>query len=161
MTAGRLFPGATFHGRPFVHVDGVVRAVGRRHSLTAEEVFPIGEPDTYSYDTLQRVIARELLHEDNWETEEIPKALAKSGAWIEDKIPGIEEPFIKPWMTDMADDHCELDIAKARKLLGWQPDQRLISTLPAICQALLDDPIAWYRRHGFPASSIPATVHSH
>jgi hypothetical protein len=28
----------------------------------------------------------------------------RAGAWVQDQIPGIEEPFIKPWMIDIADD---------------------------------------------------------
>jgi hypothetical protein len=31
------------------------------------------------------------------------KAVAKAGAWVQDQIPGVEEPFIKPWMIDLAD----------------------------------------------------------
>jgi hypothetical protein len=42
-------------------------------------------------------------------TPQIPKSPAKAGAWLQDQIPG-EEPFIKPWMIDLADDHYALDI---------------------------------------------------
>jgi hypothetical protein len=48
-------------------------------------------------------------------------ARAVAGAWVEDKIPGIEDPFIQSWMIDLADDHYELDISRARTLLGWEP----------------------------------------
>jgi nucleoside-diphosphate-sugar epimerase len=43
-----------------------------------------------------------------------------------DVLPGIDEPFIKPWMIPHADDHFELDITRARELLGWQPQHRLL-----------------------------------
>lgn len=159
-----LFPGETSHGQSFVHIDDVVdavaRAVERRRSLGPEETFLIGEPETYAYDTLQRLIARELLGEESWETEEIPKSLAKSGAWIQDKIPGMEDPFIKPWMIDMADDHYELKIDRARNLLHWEPQNRLVRTVPRMCKALLDDPSGWYRRHGFSTDTIPSTAPS-
>lgn len=159
-----VFPGETSHGQPFVHiddvVDAVVRAVDRRRSLSPEEVFLIGEPETYAYDTLQRLIAHELLDEESWETEEIPKSLAKSGAWIQDKIPGIEHPFIKPWMIDMADDHYELDISRAHNLLGWEPQHRLITAVPKMCEALLEDPAGWYERHHFSTDTLPSTIHS-
>ena len=56
--------------------------------------------------------------ETDWETAQIPKAVAKGGAWVQDRIPGIEDPFIKPWMIDLADDHYALDIPRARALLG-------------------------------------------
>lgn len=158
-----LFPGSTSHGQPFIHiddlVDAMVRAVDRRRALRPEETLLIGEPETYAYDTLQRVIARQL-HDEDWETEEIPKALAKSGAWMQDKIPGMEDPFIKPWMIDMADDHYELNINRARTVLEWEPKHRLTTTVPRMCDALLDDPAAWYSRHGFATDSIPSTAHS-
>src|SRR5262245_16560705 len=31
----------------------------------------------------------------------------------------VEEPFIKPWMIDLADDHYELEISRDRALLDW------------------------------------------
>ena len=148
---GRVFPGDISHGQAFVHLDdtveAIVRAVDRRQTLPAEATFLIGEPETYSYDQLQRRLA-ELLHgEADWQTHQIPKAVAQTGAWVQDKIPGIEEPFIKPWMIPLADDHYELDISRARDLLGWQPRHRLIDTLPSMVEALQADPVAWYRRH--------------
>ena len=56
------------------------------------------------------------------ETVQIPKAAAKAGAWIQGEIPLIEEPFIKPWMIDLAYDHYALDITRARTLLDWNRD---------------------------------------
>lgn len=159
-----VFPGKASHGQPFVHlddvVDAVVRAVERRRSLRPEETLLIGEPETYAYDTLQRLIARQLHDEESWETEEIPKSVAKSGAWMQDKIPGIEDPFIKPWMIDIADDHHELNIDRAHNLLDWEPDHRLITTVPRMCEAVLADPAGWYARHGFSTESIPSTAHT-
>ena len=35
---------------------------------------------------------------------EIPEPLAKAGAWVETDVLG-EEPFIRPWMVDIANDH--------------------------------------------------------
>ena len=65
-----------------------------------------------------------------------------------DEIPGIEEPFIKPWMIDLADDHYELDISRARNLLGWEPKNRLIETLPKMIEAFRRDPAQWRSHHG-------------
>ena len=55
---------------------------------------------------------------EEWETREIPKALAKTGAWLQDMLPG-EEPFIKPWMIDLADDHYALDLSRARAVMSY------------------------------------------
>ncbi len=62
---------------------------------------------------------------------------------MQDQVPG-EEPFIKPWMIDLADDHYELDISRARNVLGWQPRRSLRDTLPRMVERLRADPAAWY-----------------
>lgn len=146
-----VFPGDTSHGQSFVHLKDLVRAIARavehRRALPAETVLLIGEPETYSYDTLQKTYGKLMHDEDDWYTQEIPKTLAKTGAWVQGKIPGMEEPFIKPWMIDLADDHYEVDITRAKSLIEWEPRHRLIDTLPAMVEALKRDPVAWYRAH--------------
>ena len=91
-----------------------------------------------SYGELQQEIGR-LVHGEEWQTWEVPKALAKTGAWLEDEVLG-EEPFIRPWMVDIADDHYALDISRARTLLGWEPKRSLRETLPKMVAALKADP---------------------
>lgn len=152
-----LFPGDTSHGQAFVHLndvtEAIIRAVEQRQKLPHEVSLLIGEPETSGYEQLQRALGS-LIHDDpDWSTQQIPKALAKTGAWMQDKIPGIEEPFIQPWMIDMADDHYELDISRARKLLGWEPRHRLINTLPKMVAALQAAPAAWYEQHQLNAPS--------
>ncbi len=142
-----VFPGAAAHGQAFVHLDDVVsafqRVVDRRADLPPELPLLIGEPETVSYNELQHSFGR-LIHGEVWETREIPKAVAKTGAWLEDQIPG-EEPFIKPWMIDRADDHYALDISRSRALLDWEPRRSLRETLPQMVSALRADPLDWYR----------------
>jgi nucleoside-diphosphate-sugar epimerase len=93
------------------------------------------------------MLARLIHGEREWETTRIPKAVAKAGAWVQDQIPGVEEPFIKPWMIDLADDHYALDITRARNLLGWSPRHRLRKTLPRMVSALKADPEGFYRKN--------------
>lgn len=145
-------PGDISHGQAFVHlsdlISAIVLAVTYRRSLGEEEAVLIGEPETYSYDQIQRRLGL-LLHDDrDWTTQEIPKTVARSGAWVQGKIPGVEEPFIKPWMIDMADDHYELDISKARSTLQWEPEHRLIDALDGMVERLRDDWRGWYERQG-------------
>lgn len=143
----RVFPGDVSHGQPFVHledlVDALAKTVDRREQLPPELTLLIGEEDVMSYDELQRAISREL-HGEEWETQVIPKVVAKAGAWLQDQGPG-EEPFIKPWMIDLADDHQEIDISRARSTLGWAPRRRLRDTLPTLLARLQADPLRWYR----------------
>lgn len=146
---GHVFPGDSSHGQAAIHrddlVDAIAAVIERRASLPPAATFLIGEPETPSYADLQRELGR-MLHGEPWDTREIPKALAKTGAWLEDVVlPKDEEPFIQPWMIDLADDHYQLDIARARDWLGWTPQRRVLTELPEIVYALKHDPVAWYR----------------
>jgi hypothetical protein len=69
------------------------------------------------------------------------------GAWAQEKLPLNRPPFIKPWMIDLATDNFELDIVRARTLLGWEPKHSLRDTLPKMIPALKADPFAWYREN--------------
>ncbi len=121
----------------------ITAAVERRSQLSNETVLLIGEAVTLSYDEIQHLLGR-LIHGEELETREIPKSVAKVGAWVQDQVPG-EEPFIKPWMIDLADDHYQLDISRAWKVLGWQPRRSLRDTLPRMVELLKNDPATWYR----------------
>jgi nucleoside-diphosphate-sugar epimerase len=157
----KVFPGDTSTGQAFVHVDDLVasirRTIERRASLPPESVFLIGEDDVVSYDELQRMLGWLIHGEQEWETTRIPKAVAKAGAWVQDTIPGVEEPFIKPWMIDLADDHYELDITRARQQLGWEPARTLRETLSKMVASLKADPAGFYKRNkleGSPAMAV-------
>ncbi|MEC9374396.1 MAG: NAD(P)-dependent oxidoreductase [Planctomycetota bacterium] len=146
-----VFPGDVSHGQAFVHledlVDAIERTVARRKTLPKTTEILIAEPETPSYDEIQKEVARLVHGEKDWSTHEIPKAIAKSGAWVQGKIPGVEHPFIKPWMIDLADDHYEIDISRAEELLDWRPDHRLIDSIESMIECLREDPRGFYERH--------------
>jgi nucleoside-diphosphate-sugar epimerase len=122
--------------------------------LLQEVPILLGEPEPLSYDEVQHTLAR-LIHGENWETIEVPGALAplaKAGTWVMEKLPGAD-PFIKPWMIDRANDHYALDITRARTLLGWRPKRSLRETLPKMIAALKADPLGWYRENKLKPSS--------
>jgi nitric oxide synthase oxygenase domain/subunit len=48
-------------------------------------------------------------------------------------------------MVDRADDNYQLDIDKANKVLGWQPQNRLYDVIPKMIADLKRDPLAWYK----------------
>lgn len=145
----RVFPGDTSRGQAFVHLEDTVEAlrlcVERRHELPPRTVLLIGEDETLSYEELQQAFGL-LLHGEEWSTTQIPKAVAKTGAWVQDALPG-EEPFIKPWMIDLADDHYALDITRAKRVLGWAPRHSLRGTLPKMAASLKSDPAGFYREN--------------
>ncbi|MBO6716810.1 MAG: NAD-dependent epimerase/dehydratase family protein [Rhizobiaceae bacterium] len=154
------YSGSLDTGQSFVHkddmIDAFVRAVDRRENLPADTTILVGEAEAASYQTLQERIG-ELIHgEAEWATYTVPKAIAGAGAWLEEKSEPIvpddfdqgEKPFIRPFMVEMADDHYELDITRARELLGWEPHHFILDTLPAMIDNLKADPIAWYEANG-------------
>jgi nucleoside-diphosphate-sugar epimerase len=155
--AGHLYSGATSHGQSFIHLDDVVDAIEgaiqSRAALPAEVPFLIGEPETLSYDELQHTFMR-LIHGKSSETHNVPGLIAKVGAWVQDHLPG-QDPFIKPWMIDRANDHYALDITRAQQLLDWAPHRTLRETMPKMVAALKADPLGWYREHGLvPPASV-------
>lgn len=151
-----LYPGNSGRGQALVHLDDLAtlfrRVVDRRAELAPYEVFLVAEPDVVSYGELQDRLG-ELIHGDEWPTIRIPKFVAKAGAYVKNAIASDDDqPFIKPWMIDLADDHYEADITKARTKLGWEPDHRLRDTLPAIVESLRDDPVAFYEANYLPVT---------
>jgi hypothetical protein len=78
-----VYPGDTSHGQAFLHLDDLVAAmlqlVEERARLPRELPLLVGEAETLSYEELQQEFGR-LIHGEPWETTEIPKALAKTGA---------------------------------------------------------------------------------
>ncbi|MBI1355749.1 MAG: NAD-dependent epimerase/dehydratase family protein [Acidobacteria bacterium] len=146
----RLYSGETAHGQAFLHtddlVDAIELAVDARASLPPELPVLLGEPNVLSYDELQHTLGR-LIHGESWETHEVPSPLAKAGAWLQDHIPG-QDPFVKPWMIDRANDHYAIDISRARKLLDWEPKRSLREALPKMVEVLKADPGQWYEDNG-------------
>lgn len=146
-----FFPGDASRGQAFVHLDDLIdcfqKVVAKRHQLEQQETFLIAEPDVMSYAELQETLG-ELLHGEEWPTIRIPKVVAKVGAWVQEKVEGEEETFIKPWMVDLADAHYPVAIGRAREKLGWKPKHRLCDTLPEIVRRLKQDPKKWYEMNG-------------
>ncbi|HZW11822.1 MAG TPA: NAD-dependent epimerase/dehydratase family protein [Noviherbaspirillum sp.] len=156
-----VFPGDASHGQSFVHQEDLARAmraaVDRRAALPREAAVLIGEPVTESYEALQNLIGR-LVHGEPWDTRQISKTIAATGAWLQDKMEDVIpdtidrgiEPFIKPFMVRLADEHYELDISRAERLLGWHPQHALRRSLPAIVGELRQNPAQWYKRNKIP-----------
>jgi nucleoside-diphosphate-sugar epimerase len=154
-----LYSGNTLVGQSMLHradlLDALRRTVDRRAKLPKATELLIGEPDALGYDALQDELGRLFHGADDWLTLRVPKPLAAAGAWAQHKLEPVvpdaidegEEPFIKPFMVRMADDHYALDVRRAREVLGWEPRHRLKDELPAIVRAFLDDPASWYKRH--------------
>lgn len=145
-----FFPGDITHGASFLHMDDLVSSictcVEKRKELPEELVLLIGEPKTLSYDYLQRRI-NQLIHGKEITTYRIPKTLAMAGAWAQGHTPFMPKSFIKPWMIPIADDNYTLDITRAKKLLNWQSQHDLDSSLPKMIDALKQNPLAWYKAH--------------
>ncbi|MER8609084.1 NAD-dependent epimerase/dehydratase family protein [Mesorhizobium sp. M0028] len=160
MPTAYLFTGDITTGQPYLHlddlVDAVVRTVDRRSELPDETVLLIGEEQTPSYDEMQKQIGR-LLHGETWRTLSLPKEVTKLGAWMQEKVFD-QETDIKPWMIENADDHYEIDISRARRLLGWKPRHSLTATLPEMIRRLKADPTDWYKKNKLEPSAVAASA---
>jgi nucleoside-diphosphate-sugar epimerase len=154
-----LFAGDISSGQPYVHrddlVDSVVRVVDRRAALPEETTLLIGEEETPSYQELQSRLGR-LIHGEDWRTLALPKGPAKLGAWLQEEVLD-EDSHIKPWMVENSDDHYELDISRARELLGWAPRHGLLPTLPEMVRRLKADPTDWYEKNKLDPSPVAAS----
>jgi nucleoside-diphosphate-sugar epimerase/uncharacterized membrane protein len=153
-----VYPGDPTTGQSYLHLEDLIEAmerlIERRASLPPELTLLLGEPETMGYGELQKEIGQ-LLHGKDWKTVQIPEALAKTGQWLQEDVLD-QDPFVQPWMIEQASDHYELDIARARKLLGWQPRRRLRDTLPAIVDGLNADPPGWYKDNKLNAAKVAA-----
>ncbi|HEY9236941.1 MAG TPA: NAD-dependent epimerase/dehydratase family protein [Phenylobacterium sp.] len=154
--SAKVYPGDPSTGQPFLHLedltDAVLRIVDRRAALPPVAPLLLGETDVMSYDEIQRTLGR-LIHHEIWETRSIPKPAAKAGAWVENEVLG-EDAFIRPWMVEISDDHYELDLSRARTLLGWEPQHSLREQLPGMVERLKADPYAWYKANKLNAARI-------
>jgi nucleoside-diphosphate-sugar epimerase len=146
-----FFSGDTSHGSSFMHMDDLVDAlclaVEKRSTLPPEAIVLLGEPSVLSYQRLQDQIGQ-LLQNKKWKTIRIPKSVAMVGSWLQNHLPLVPKSFIKPWMIPLADDHYDLDISLAEKLLAWKPKRSLEKTLPLMIDFLKKDPAKWYKENG-------------
>ncbi len=144
-----VFAGDVTHGAAFVHMDDLIEAIAlcvqKRKTLPPELTLLIGEDVTFSYDQLQHLMQRQI-HGKEWKTWGIPKPIAKIGAWVQEHLLR-KKGFIKPWMIEIADDHYELDITRAKQTLGWTPKHRVDQVIPKWIQELKTDPIEWYHEN--------------
>lgn len=151
-----VYPGDLDAGQSFLHLedltDALKRLIERRKELPPDVSILLGEPEALSFGELQREIGR-LVHDEEWQTQQIAKTLARTGTWVEDEILG-EEPFIRRWMIDSSNDHYELNIERAQNVLGWYPKHSLRNTLPKIVAALKADPVAWYRANRLNTANV-------
>ena len=154
-----LFTGDITHGQPYLHrddlVDAVVRTVDRRTQLPDETVLLIGEDETPSYQDMQERIG-DLVHRERWRTLSLPKGITKLGSWVQIEVLD-QETDIKPWMVENSDDHYELDVSRARKMLGWVPRHKLMDTLPEMIARLKADPTDWYARNKLDPAAVAAS----
>lgn len=154
--SARVYPGDLEAGQAYLHLDDLLdaieRVVERRAALP--EIFPVllGEAEVMGFGEVQKTLGR-LIHDEEWQTNSVPPALAKAGAWVETEVLN-EDSFIRPWMVDISSDHYELDLSAAREHLDWIPRHSLRNDLRRIVEILKADPFAWYRDNKLNAARV-------
>ncbi|MGH6611430.1 MAG: NAD-dependent epimerase/dehydratase family protein, partial [Burkholderiaceae bacterium] len=153
-----VYPGDLNAGQPNLHIDDMIdamlRVIDRRAKLPEEVTLLIGETETLGYGDLQQRLGR-LIHNEEWETREIPKALAKGGQWVQEDVLD-QDPFVQPWMIDQSDMHYELDVSRAEQVIGWRPQHEMSEELPAMIAALKKDPPRWYKTNKLNPARVAA-----
>lgn len=148
--SGRLYPGDDSKGQSFLHLDDLVDAVDKviekRKTIPPESDVLLGEPKAISYAELQNQVSM-LIHGRHWNSLKIPLWFAKMGSWLQHHTPLIRKPFIMPWMIDFTNDHYELDVSHAKKLLGWIPKHELRKTIPSMIEVLKKNPLQFYKEN--------------
>ena len=104
---------------------------------------------------MQKRIGR-LVHDEEWRTLSLPKGLTKAGSWFQTEVLD-EDTDIQPWMIENSDDHYEIDVSRARRLLGWQPRHSLAETLPEMIRRLKADPTDWYEKNKLHPAAVAAS----
>lgn len=152
----RFYPGSLSTGQPFLHLqdllEAIDRTVHRRNDLPNPATMLLGELRIMGYGELQRKLGL-LIHGEEWTTAAIPPQLAHAGIWAQESILD-EDVFQKQWMIDIANDHYELDLSRAKELLDWTPSHSLEDSLPAIIDQLKQDPYSWYQENGLNAARV-------
>jgi len=94
-------------------VAAILAVIERRRELPPElpPELPLllAEAHAPTFGELQQAIGC-LLHGERWKTTAIPAGVARAGAVLEDKVFD-EDPFIRPWMIDIASDRYECTTA--------------------------------------------------
>lgn len=159
-----LYAGDLATGQSFVHIDdavaAVVAAIDRRAELPDPFVALVGESDAMSYAALQNAVAEAVADGSangaGWATYRVPRFIAKPGAWLDAKLEPLvpdafdrgEQPFVRPFMIDLANDHYEIDTSRAEAALDWRPRHRLHAEIAEMIRALEASPCDWYRENG-------------
>ena len=168
-----FYAASTKVGQSMVHRDDMLdafrRTIDRRREIPPGTVILIGEEEAPGYGELQDELGYLIHGAAEWPTLRLPGPAAAAGAWLQQKTEPLvpdaldqgEAPFVKPFMVRLAGDHYELDISRARRLLGWEPRHRIKDGLPKIVAALKRDPKAWYEKNGLtPPPTVAEAVKS-
>ena len=149
-SASIFFPGNVNSGQALVHLDDLADAiwltVQRRFGLGNETTMIVAEPETVSYNELQKVIGL-LCYGEECKTWAIPKWVAKFAIRATQKLPILGQLDVKEWMIDQADNNYSCDVNYIQEKLGWAPRHTFRQTLPKMIASLKENTLAWYREN--------------
>jgi len=158
-----LYAGDLSAGQAFIHQDDMLdlflKVIEKRNDLPHENIILAGEEAVLGYQALQNRIGDLIYGQHEWNTLSLPEFAAKMGASIEEKMEPVipddidkgEKPFIRSFMIDLASDHYDLDISRAKDQLGWVPEHDIHKGLETLIGNLKKDPASWYKANGITA----------
>lgn len=150
----RLLGGRGESAIPYLHIKDAVSFIGRL--LVVQETLANGEiviasPDgSVSHKALYSVATR-YENEEAKSPFHTPRPLILPGIYIMGLLGRMmrEQPFEKPWMAKYVDLKMDVDAARTRQKMGWEPRERLniLSRMPFLIENLKYDPVDWTRRN--------------
>ena len=139
---------------PYLHVHempGFFHALLERlEDLPPEQVVIAGSDDIVSHRRLFEAATGEFFRQPV-EPTMMPRIMCGPGMRVMDLLGRLwgERPFERPWMARYIDLEMRVDSSHSRRLLGWEPRERLelIRRMPFMIENLKSNPDEWHQRN--------------
>jgi len=150
----RMLGGRGESAIPYLHIKDAVSFIAQllvKHQSLDDGEIVIASPDgSISHESLFSV-ATTYENERAKPPIHMPRPLILPGIHVMSLLGRMmrEEPFEKPWMAKYVDLKMEIDASRTRKLLDWEPRDRLgvLFRMPFLIENLKYDPVDWTRRN--------------
>ncbi len=151
---------------PYLHIRDVVSLlkilIERGEEIKHGEVF-IASPDGSTTHHQLFEAATLAFYGQRKKPVYLPKVLCRPGIWMRKVLGNFtgHRPFEDPWMCRYIDLQMNMDAARTRKRLDWNPRSRLeiIRRIPFIIENFRAEPAEWHHRNTAALKEMPLVLH--